>query len=48
MGWIAALATISASVVVGFIVWRLEGDRGWRDQAEGLRERWEHKRIPHA
>ena len=48
MGWIAALTTITALVVVGFVLWRREGDKGWRDQAEGLRERWQHERLPNA
>ena len=39
MGWIAALVMISALVMLGFMLWRLEGDKGWRDQADGLRER---------
>jgi hypothetical protein len=42
MGWIVALVTISALVMLGIMLWRREGDNGWRDQAEGLRERLEH------
>ena len=48
MGWVVALVTISALVILGFTLWRLEGDKGWRDQAEGLRERLEHEGLPHA
>jgi hypothetical protein len=43
MGWIAALVTIPALAMLGVTLWRLGGDRGWRDQAEGLRERLEHE-----
>ena len=43
MGWIAALVTIPALVMLGFMLWRLESDKGWRDQAEGSRERLEHE-----
>jgi hypothetical protein len=42
MGWIAALVTITALAMLAFMLWRREGDKGWRDQAEGLRERLEH------
>jgi hypothetical protein len=48
MGWIAALVMISALVMLGFMLWRLEGDKGWRDQADGLRERLEHDGLPRA
>jgi hypothetical protein len=30
MGWIAALVTIPAIVMLGVILWRLQGDKGWR------------------
>jgi hypothetical protein len=46
MGWIVALVTIPVLVMLGVILWRLEGDKGWRDQAEGLRERLEHEGLP--
>ena len=46
MGWIAALVTIPALVILGVMLWRLEGDKGWRDEAEGLRERLWHKGLP--
>jgi hypothetical protein len=39
MGWIGALVTVPALVMLGFMLWRRESDKGWRDQAEGLRER---------
>jgi hypothetical protein len=48
MGWIAAIVTIPALAMLGFMLRRLEGDRGWRDQAEGLRERLEHEELPRA
>ena len=48
MGWIAALVTIPALVMLAVILWRLDGDRGWRDQAEGLRERLEREGLPRA
>ena len=41
MGWIVALVTIPALVMLGIMLWREESDQGWRDQAEGLRERQE-------
>jgi hypothetical protein len=43
MGWIAVLVTIPALAILAFLLWRLEGDKAWRDQAEGLRERLEHE-----
>ena len=48
MGWIAALITIPAVATLGVMLWRLEGDKGWRDEAEGLRERLLHKGLPRA
>jgi hypothetical protein len=48
MGWVITLVTIPALVMLGFSLWRLEGDKGWRDEAEGLRERLEHERLPRA
>jgi hypothetical protein len=48
MGWIAALVMIPALAMLAFMLWRLEGDKGWRDQAEGLRERLEHEGLPRA
>jgi hypothetical protein len=48
MGWVAALVTIPALVMLGIMLSRLGGDRGWRDQAEGLRERSEHEGLPRA
>ena len=46
MGWIAALVIVSALAMLGVTLWRLGGDRGWRDQAEGLRERLEREGLP--
>ena len=46
MVWIAVFVTISALVLLGFTLRRLEGDKGWRDQAEGLRERLGHEGLP--
>ena len=46
MGWIAALVTIPAIAMLGVTFWRMEGDKGWRDQAEGLRERLEQEGLP--
>ena len=48
MGWIAALVTISAVAMLGVTLRRLEGDKGWRDQAEGLRERLGREGFPRA
>jgi hypothetical protein len=36
MGWIAALVMIPALIMLGML-WRPEGDKAWRNQAEGLR-----------
>lgn len=46
MGWIAALVTIPPLIMLSVLFWRLQGDKGWRDQAEGLRERVEHEGLP--
>jgi hypothetical protein len=46
MGWIVALVTIPPIVMLGVLLWRLKGDYGWRDQAEGLRERLEREGLP--
>ena len=48
MGWVIALVTIPALVMLGIMLWRLGGDKGWRDQAEGLRKRLEHEGLPRA
>jgi hypothetical protein len=48
MGWIVALVTVPALVMLGITLWRQEGVNGWRDQAEGLRERLEHEGPPRA
>ncbi len=36
MGWVVAVVTIPALVMLGIMLWRRVGDNGWRDQAEGL------------
>jgi hypothetical protein len=46
MGWVAALVTIPALIMLGAMVWHRGGDNGWRDQAEGLRERLERVGLP--
>jgi hypothetical protein len=46
MGWIAALVTIPPLIMLSVLLWRLQGDKGWRDQAEGLRERLEREGLP--
>jgi hypothetical protein len=46
MGWIVALVTIPALVMLGIMLWCRERDKGWRDQAEGLRERLEREGLP--
>jgi hypothetical protein len=43
MGWIAALVTL---IMLGAMLWHPEGDKAWRDQAEGLRERLEREGLP--
>ena len=48
MGWVVALVTITALAMLGFMLWRLDGDNGWRDQAKGLRQRMERDGLPHA
>jgi hypothetical protein len=48
MGWIAALVTIPALFMLCFMLWRRGGDNGWRDQAEGLRERLDRQGLPRA
>jgi hypothetical protein len=37
MGWIVAFVTIIALVVLGFALRDSEGDKGWRDQADGFK-----------
>jgi hypothetical protein len=48
MGWIVALVMIPALAMLCFMLWRQGGDKGWRDQAEGLRERLERQGFPPA
>jgi hypothetical protein len=46
MGWIVARTRYDPRVMLGIMLWRREGDNGWRDQAEGLRERLEREGLP--
>jgi hypothetical protein len=46
MGWIVALVTIPALVMLGIMLWRREGDKGWRDQAEVCGSDWSAKDFP--
>ena len=46
MGWIAALVTIPALIILGAMLWHPEGDKAWRDQAEALRERLQRQGVP--
>jgi hypothetical protein len=48
MGWVIAIVTITALANLGFTLWHAGAEKGWRDQAEGLRERWERDELPHA
>ena len=48
MGWAIAIVMITALAMLGFILWHGEAEKGWRDQAEGLRERWERDELPRA
>jgi hypothetical protein len=48
MGWIVALVMIPALAMLSFMLSRPQGDKGWRDQAEGLRERLERQGVPRA
>jgi hypothetical protein len=46
MALVVTLVTITALVILGVMLRRPEGDKAWRDQAEGLRERMEHEGLP--
>jgi hypothetical protein len=46
MGWIAALVTIPALAMLFLMLRRGDSDKGWRDQAEGLRERLVRQGVP--
>jgi hypothetical protein len=49
MGLVVALIVfVPALVMLSITLWRLEGDKGWRDQAEGLRERLARESLPRA
>ena len=42
MGWVTAIVAITALAMLGFVLWRADAEKRWRDQAEGLRERLGH------
>ena len=46
MALVIAVITITALVTLGAVLRRPEADKGWRDQAEGLRKRMEHESLP--
>ena len=48
MALIVTFVTITALTILGVMLRQRESDRGWRDQAEGLRERIEQERFPRA
>jgi hypothetical protein len=48
MALVVPFVTISALVTLGAMLRRPESDKGWRDQAEGLRERMEQEGFPRA
>jgi hypothetical protein len=39
MALVVTFVTVTAIVILGVMLRRPESDKGWRDQAEGLRER---------
>ena len=42
MGWIGALIVLASLTMLALKLKRVrENDEGWREQTEGLRERWE-------
>jgi hypothetical protein len=43
---VVTIATIAALVILGLKIRRPENDKGWHDQAEGLRQRLEHEGFP--
>jgi hypothetical protein len=48
MALVVTFVTVTALVILGVILRRPESDMGWRDQAEGLRDRMEQKVFPRA
>jgi hypothetical protein len=48
MALVITVVTIAALVILGVMIRRPESDKGWHDQAEGLRERLERKGYPRA
>jgi hypothetical protein len=48
MALVVTFVTITALIILGVMLRRPESDKGWRDQAVGLRERMEQKIFPRA
>ena len=48
MALVITVVTIAALVTLGIMIRRPESDKGWRDQAEGLRERVSAREFPRA
>lgn len=50
MGWVVVFFTITALVMLGFVLWAPEdkAEKDWRDGAEGLRQRLERDGVPRA
>jgi hypothetical protein len=48
MALVVTFVTITALVSLGVMLRRPGPDKGWRDQAEGLRKRMEHEGYPRA
>jgi hypothetical protein len=48
MGWIVALITLAALVALAFYLRLPQPDKGWRDQAEGLREQVQREEVRRA
>jgi hypothetical protein len=46
MALVVTFITITALVTLDAVLRRPEADKGWRDQAEGLRERMEQESLP--
>ena len=46
MALVVTFVTVTALVILGVMLRRPESVMGWRDQAEGLRERMEQKVFP--
>ena len=48
MALVVTFVTVTALVILGVMLRRPESVMGWRDQAEGLRDRMEQKVFPRA